>query len=175
MISTLPSHGEGVTSDSALTPWDAGAAVDAQLEAMLSATSGPLDWRAVSASDAPKRWAELREWVDWFREEFGYDHRVVPPCWYRHRALANLLTAIRDHWSAAYDTRGAKAAAAEWHRSLIPLEQRLREWASRTGCDARTHRADVESLHCDDTAAWKQHVASDAAQRSQRTEGERRV
>jgi hypothetical protein len=149
-------------------PWDAAAAVDARLEAMLGAVSGPLNWRAVTPDEAPDRWRALREWVDWFRAEFDYDHRVVPPCWYRHRALVNLLSALRDHWRFAYDPMNTAVAAADWHRALIVLEARLREWAARTGCTVAEHRPDVLADYPDDTTAWEQHIAADVAHRKHR-------
>lgn len=147
------------------TPWDAGAAVDARLEAMLGAASGPLNWRAVKAEDAPQSWQALREWVDWFRSEFEFDHRVVPPCWYRHSALVNLLSALRDHWLYAYDPMNTAVAASDWHRALMVLEQRLREWASRTGCTVAEHRPDVLAEYRDDAVEWERHLAADMAAR----------
>jgi hypothetical protein len=149
-------------------PWDAAAAVDARLEAMLGATSGPVNWRAVTTKDARARWEALREWVAWFRAEFGFDHRVVPPCWYRHPALVNLLSAIRDHWLYAYDPMNTAVAGADWHRALIVLEQRLRDWASRTGCTVGAHRPDLLAGYPDDSAEWEQHVAVDIAARHAR-------
>lgn len=148
--------------------WDAAAAVDARLEEILGAASGPLDWRRVSGADAPAKWQELRDWVDWFRAEFAYDHRVVPPCWYRHMALVHVLSALRDHWLVAYDEMNNAAAASEWHRALIPLEQRLRDWASRTGCTASAHRPDVVASYPDDAEDFKERIELDVAIRRAR-------
>lgn len=149
-------------------PWDAGAAVDARLEAMLGAASGPVNWRVVSSADAAARWESLRRWVTWFRTEFGFDHRVVPPCWYRHPALVHLLSALRDHWLYAYDPMNTAVAASDWHRALMVVEQRLREWAARTGCTIGAHRPDVVADYPDDTTEWEQHVATDIAGRARR-------
>lgn len=177
-MGTGVSCGAGVTRDHADTgggfvPWDAAAAVDARLEAMLGAASGPLNWRAVNAEDARACWRALREWVDWFRAEFGFDHRVVPPCWYRHSATVNLLSAIRDHWLFAYDPMNTALAASDWHRALIVLEQRLRDWAARTGCTAAAHRPDMLADYPDDTPEWEQHLAADITARQARQHGKR--
>ena len=144
---------------------------------MLGAASGPLNWRAVSAADARQRWRALREWVDWFRAEFGFDHRVVPPCWYRHRALVSLLSALRDHWLYAYDPMNTAVAAADWHRGLIAMEQRMREWASRTGCTIAEHRCDVLAVWPNDDAGWDLHVSADVVARQARetNRGQRRA
>lgn len=154
-------------------PWDAAVAVDARLEAMLGATSGPLNWRAVTARDAREQWMAVREWVEWFRVEFGYDHRVVPPCWYRHPALVSLLSALRDHWLFAYDPMNSALAASDWHRALIVLEQRLRDWAARTGCTAGAHRPDLLADYPDDSTEWEEHLSADIAARRARDEDRR--
>jgi hypothetical protein len=143
---------------------DSTAAVDTRLEEMLSSATGSLNWRDVTPDDAPQRWKALRDWVDWFRAEFAYEQRVVPPCWYEHRALVNLLTALRDHWTHAYDPMNSAAGASEWHQVLVVLEPRLREWVSRTGCGL-THRPDVLLDLPDDAERWAQHVARDVAAR----------
>lgn len=177
-LGTARSYVSGVDGEHGLpgsdqAPWDAAAVVDARLEAMLGATSGPLDWRSVRAEDAPQQWIALRGWVDWFRDEFGFDHRVVPPCWYRHPALVNLFSALRDHWRYAYDPMNTSEAASDWHRALMMLEQRLRDWAARTGCNVTVHRADVVAEYPDDEAEWQQHMARDvsARQKARRSGG----
>lgn len=150
------------------TAVDVSGAVDARLEALLGAASGLVDWRSVESSLARQRWFELREWVDWFRTEFVFDHRVVPPCWYQHRALVSVLSALRDHWGCAYDPLNTPVGASDWHRGLMQLEQRLREWASRTGCTASEHRPDLLAEYPDDAATWEAHVARDVAARAER-------
>ena len=47
------------------------------------------------------------------------------------------------------------------------LEQRLRDWASRTGCTTAEHRTDVVPSYPDDTDQWREHVAADTAAREQ--------
>lgn len=116
---------------------------DAAIDAWAQRSSGPVNWRTLPPQQARMVWQELRAWVDWFRIEFSYDHRVVPPCWHQHRALTDLLSALHDHWRSAYDPMSAAASASEWHRALIPLEARLREWAARTGCSPKEHRPDL--------------------------------
>ncbi|MGH3495678.1 MAG: hypothetical protein ACRDQ1_20950, partial [Sciscionella sp.] len=114
--------------------------VDARLDELLAAATGPLNWRTLQADDARAQWVQLREWVDWFRVEFGFDHRVVPPCWYRHRALVSVLSALRDHWVCAYDPLNTPDGASDWLRALMSLETLQREWAARTGCTVTVHR-----------------------------------
>jgi hypothetical protein len=142
--------------------------VDAQLAELLAGEFGPVNWRTLQAADARHCWQRLRGWVDWFRAEFGYDHRVVPPCWYRHPALVHVLSALQDCWRAAYHPSNDAAGAAEFHRTLMQLEARLQEWAARTGCTADAHRPDVAATYPEDTQQWRRHVERDLAARRER-------
>ena len=146
---------------------------DRALTELLLRTRGPLDWRTLPAPDAATAWGELRDWVGWLRSEFGFDHRVVPPCWYRHRALVSVLSALHDHWLAAYDPMGSLFGPGEWHRGLIQLEARLRDWASRTACSLGEHREDMATAYPPDDDAWRAHLADDVAARQRREQRQR--
>lgn len=136
-------------------------------DGLLSRSTGPVNWRTLPATDAAEHWASLREWVDWFRHEFAYDHRVVPPCWYRHPALTSTLSALRDHWITAYDPMNSPTGASEWHRVLMQLETRLRDLATRTGCTTSDHRADLVADYPDDHDTWQRHLRQDIAAREE--------
>jgi hypothetical protein len=125
-----------------------------------------LDWRKVPAEDAPQRWAELREWVQWLKDRYSLDHRVVPPCWYLHDGSVDLLTALRDRHRADHDTYAAAAGPADWQLAFRMLEQRLRDWASRTGCTRDEHRPDVGIDWPEDDERWTQHIAADIQART---------
>ena len=161
---TLASYGVYMTRADEVPGEKGVAAAGAGLDDLLSVSS-PVNWRLVSSAAAVQRWTALRDWVGWFRGEFGFDHRVVPPCWHEHPALVNVLTALRDHWLAAYDPFGALVGPSDWHRALMQLEVRLRDWASRTGCTATVHRADTMVADVDDLRAWQEHIAADVAAR----------
>jgi hypothetical protein len=144
------------------------ALVDGYVEPMLTAACGPLSWSSVKSTEARQQWSALREWVEWLRLTFAFDHRVVPPCWYRHPALVEVLSALRDHWVCAYAPLNPALGASDWHRALIQLEQRLRDWAARTGCTTSVHRADVLAEYPDDADAWERHIIADVAARARR-------
>jgi hypothetical protein len=158
----------GPCNDELIPDADAGLVED-RLDVLLGRAVGPVKWRVVSASRASEQWRLLRAWVVWFRITFGYDHRVVPPCWYRHPALVELLSALRDHWLAAYDPLNSPTAASEWHRVLAQLEPRLREWAALTGCTNREHRPDLPQALPDDRLQWARHLHDDTPRRTELT------
>jgi hypothetical protein len=136
------------------------------IDEALGAVRAPTDWRAVSAGVAAEEWADLREWVGWFKDRYRLDHRLVPPCWYLHGALVDLLTALRDHYEHAFGGLQPGPAATEWHRVFVDLEPRVRDWVSRSGCTRDEHREDVSVDWPDDDARWKQHVWQDEQRRA---------
>jgi hypothetical protein len=125
----------------------------------------PTDWRRVRGGDALREWAELREWVEWFKTRYALDHRVVPPCWFLHGALVDVLTALRDHHEYAFSELQPATAATDWQRVFRDLEPRLRDWASRTGCTRDEHRPDLTASSPHDKERWNQHLAEDQQQR----------
>lgn len=141
-------------------------AIDAHRIALLAAPAAPTDWRSLPSGERGERWSELRIWVAWLRRELVLDHRVVPPCWYRHAALVSVLSALHDHWHYAYDPLNSLLGPSDWHRTFVQLEQRLRDWSSRTGCTVGVHRPDVVLDYPDDDAEWTSHVVSDVAARA---------
>ena len=87
----------------------------------------PTDWRTVPAADSAEQWDLLRRWVVWFKDRYCFDHRVVPPCWYLHPALVDVLTALRDHHAHAHDKSRPLNGPTEWQRGLRDLEPQLRD------------------------------------------------
>lgn len=140
--------------------------MDWSTDEVLRAVGAPTDWRTVSSGAAARTWSELREWVEWFKDRYALDHRVVPPCWYLHPSLVDLLTALRDHHEYTFTELQPATAATEWHQVFRDLEQRLRDWASRTGCTRDEHRPDVTLEWAHDDARWKQHLADDQQHRT---------
>jgi hypothetical protein len=132
---------------------------------LIGSVRAPTDWRHVPSVEAANEWAKLRDWVGWCKHRYALDHRVIPPCWYLHGGLVDLITALRDHHEHAFGELQPATASSEWHRAFRDLEPRLRDWASRTGCTRDQHRPDVTVEWPDDTGRWNAHVADDEQQR----------
>ena len=107
---------------------DTAGLIEDRLDALLGRAAGPVMWDVLSPEPAAEQWRTLRAWVSWLRTRFAFDHRVIPPCWYRHDALVELLSALHDHWWPAYESLNSPTAASKWHRVLAQLEPRLREF-----------------------------------------------
>ena len=90
----------------------------------------PYCWKHVSASEARGLWVRLREWVDWVNARyFGSSWESIRPCWFRHPAAVEELTALWAAWEAAYrakdDDDGFSDAALWWHEKLHTVVHRL--------------------------------------------------
>lgn len=90
----------------------------------------PYCWKHVSASEARGLWIRLREWVDWVNGRyFASSWESIRPCWFRHPAAVEELTALWAAWEAAYrssdEGEGFSDAALWWHEKLHTVVHRL--------------------------------------------------
>jgi hypothetical protein len=102
-------------------------------------------WRNARAITVDALWEELTDWVDWLNTRYILDE-LIPPCWMRHGAMVEELTALYAGWYTAYldiDARGFDPLA--WHEALARSLSRVREW-NRQGCRSDAHREDPASL-----------------------------
>jgi hypothetical protein len=100
-----------------------------------TATTGtgpaPWAWAHLNPEAARRRWVELTAWVDWLNARFRPGARyAIPPCWPRHGAAVEVLSALWESWKAAYLTGGPQAAPshapADWFAlRLRPLREEL--------------------------------------------------
>jgi hypothetical protein len=122
------------------------AAIQADLEQL---TARPADdpyvvcWKVLDDETARAELERLADWVSWLVDRYCLDHKTVPPCWAKHGALTEELSAMRTLWEVCYTGDAAPADPATFHRELDAGLRRLREWASRRGCSRTEHRADV--------------------------------
>lgn len=103
---------------------------DAQAQETEPAAYVPYCWKHVSASEARGLWVRLREWVDWVNGRyFASSWESIRPCWFRHPAAVEELTALWAAWEAAYratdDGDGFSDAALWWHEKLHTVVHRL--------------------------------------------------
>ena len=103
----------------------------------------PVHWPSLTGSERDSRVAQLEEWVEQLVARFALDTRVVPPCWGRHNAMVEALSALRDHERASYHQTAPPTAAVDWLRALRDVESILRAVAGQTQCTAQTHRSEI--------------------------------
>jgi hypothetical protein len=128
----------------------------------------PTHWPSLPAADLVEEWDRLRAWTERFVDRFNLGIDRVPPCWYRHNALVEALSALRDHESASYAPTGSPTGPLDWFRAFREVEARLVEWGARTGCDARQHRAEQPREWRTDPDQWGAFLqsATDARDRA---------
>jgi len=119
-----------------------------------------LHWPDIAPDELEAAWEDLRGWVTELLGRFPWiDHHVIPPCWWRHNELAELLSALRGHEQIAYMPGQPPTAATDWFRAMRDLLGMARTWVAESGCAAghveRPPR--VTSIDPDD---WAGHLVS---------------
>jgi len=128
---------------------------------------GPTHWPSLLPDEARQAWVDLRGWVEALVDRFGLETRVVPPCWYRHNALVEGLSALRDHERISFVHNASPSAAVDWFRALREIEHRLSEACARTQCSVNEHRIDPPRSWLTDQDQWLAFVEADAHDREQ--------
>lgn len=85
-------------------------------------------WRYASPAQKKRLWVKLREWVDWANTTLCSNKwQYIRPCWFRHPAAVEELTALWAAWEAAYRTGDAEFtdAAVYFHDRFHTVVHRL--------------------------------------------------
>lgn len=101
---------------------------------------GPLHVPSLTAGERDAIMADLRAWVDRLVDRFTLDTRTVPPCWERHNAMVEALSALRDHERGSYAADADPRSAVDWLRAFRDVRGVLSELAAVTQCSAHQHR-----------------------------------
>jgi len=89
-----------------------------------------VNWRTLEDADAPETWTALGEWVTWFTRRYNLPARKIPPCWFKHGALVEELSALHTAWLVSYDSLDAGYGPIGWHERLAAAIPRLATWYS---------------------------------------------
>lgn len=77
-------------------------------------------WTAMEPDERRERLARLEEWIAWLVEEYELRNDILP-CWYRHSAALNRLTALYVSWVRIYvetSEQQRDLSQVEWHDAL---------------------------------------------------------
>jgi len=136
-------------------------------KAELGDLHGPTHWPSLLPDEARQAWVDLRGWVEALVDRFGLETRIVPPCWYRHNALVEGLSALRDHERVSFAPNASPTAAVEWFRAVREIEHRLTEVCARTQCSVNEHRPDSPRNWLTGQGQWQSFVQTDVSDREQ--------
>jgi hypothetical protein len=123
--------------------------------------NGPIDWTTPRSATRLRGWTNLRDWVARTCHRYALDHRTVPPCWYLHPALVDVLSALHEMHRWCYDPSAPLNRASEFHMRLRDLEPRLIELTARTGCTRDAHRPIAPYEPPTDGDRFATHVRAD--------------
>jgi len=87
-----------------------------------------VNWRTLPDGDAPQVWTDLGAWVSWFIHRYNLPARKIPPCWFKHGALVEELSALHTAWLVSYDSLDAGFGPIGWHERLAVAIPRLAGW-----------------------------------------------
>ena len=100
----------------------------------------PVNWQTLTAPETQLELEELAAWTTWLLDRYQLDYRTLPPCWERHGALIEELSALRTGWLTSYAREAKGDAPLHWHNDFAAARQRLTDWTARTGCRPAEHR-----------------------------------
>jgi hypothetical protein len=123
-------------------------------------------WPRVDRDTARTAWHALDTWIRWCTLRYELDSRVIPPCWYRHGALVEELTALHTAWLTAHTAAAPGNAPLDWHAMFANARHRLQDWVARAGCRASEHRDQVQpSWITEPNPGFLTHVQDDGDHR----------
>lgn len=127
----------------------------------------PVCWPRLDRAAAAATWHGLDTWIRWCVRRYGLDHRTIPPCWYRHGALVEELSALRTGWQSAHSPTAPGNAPLEWHAMFTMARQRMQDWVARAGCRPDEHRGQTPSVWvAEPDAYFLHHVTEDCEPRA---------
>ncbi|WP_280494367.1 hypothetical protein [Nocardia asiatica] len=114
-------------------------------------------WDELGVDDARALWEELTEWVKWLRETYQLASKIKP-CWYRHRAVREELTALMASHKAVYYTEpdgrdvlreDLTAWHTQWYRSALEAIAKLLADCTQDNCAHIPHTPAVDPKMAD--------------------------
>lgn len=140
----------------------------------------PAPWNLKDGTETQRRkiLEQLFDWIGWYNDTYpGVEEQVIPPCWFRHRAVVQELVAVFVAWQAANcGLEEPDDAPAYWHeRILHPAIARLSGdkaagWGNCLGSHREPHRAEIGYPTPAEFRAWLATFTGTGAPEPGRTE-----
>ncbi|MDE1672655.1 hypothetical protein [Nocardia gipuzkoensis] len=147
MTTTEPNGGAGAEGQEAA----------AETEETPSLVASRFLWDELDVDQARTLWEELTEWVNWLRESYQLASKIKP-CWYRHRAVREELTALMASHKAVYYTdpdgrdvlrEDLTAWHTQWYRSALEAIAKLLADCTQDNCAHIPHTPAVDPKMAD--------------------------
>lgn len=83
-------------------------------------------WEVMEPAVRRERLAELRSWVQWLVGTYPWTLTHITPCWYQHKDVRELLTALFVSWVRTYSPGSKRETAeVEWIDALYRTVPRM--------------------------------------------------
>lgn len=93
-------------------------------------------WVVMEPAVRRERLAELRTWVQWLVRTYPWTLTHLTPCWYQHKDVCELLTALFVSWVRTYSPGSKRdTAEVEWIDALYRTVPRI----ALKECTAQKH------------------------------------
>ena len=97
----------------------------------------PFRWDLLDDEERLERSRELHSFVNWLVARYRL-HRRIPPCWWRHGASVEELSALFIAWRGVMEASDRPDSWLSWHHHLgLLLERCAQLWS--TGCTPDQH------------------------------------
>lgn len=82
-------------------------------------------WADLTPDETAETFTRLRTFVHWLVRRYDLKRTTVPPCWFRHGALVEELTALMVAWEASFEEGVSGLGPLGWHERLAMGRTRI--------------------------------------------------
>lgn len=131
--------------------------------------AAPIRWDRLDRTEAVRIWRELGEWVDHLIVR--YELTEITPCWFRHGAVVEELTALWTVWRVSFADDAPPQDGLMWHDHLDRARVRIQLWTRDSGCRSAGQHRPGRPPRSAAAADYAAHVDADLATRPLRRVG----
>lgn len=104
-----------------------------QLDELLP-SGGAIRWEELTGEERATTWERLRVFVEWWTARYGISTKTLPPCWFRHSAIVEELTALMSARAASFSDEDQGLGPIGWHERAALVRQRIETTHYRGEC-----------------------------------------
>ncbi|WP_282827664.1 hypothetical protein [Gulosibacter sediminis] len=104
-----------------------------QLDELLP-PAGAIRWEELTGEERAATWERLRVFVEWWTDRYSISAKTLPPCWFRHSAIVEELTALMSARTASFSEADQGLGPIGWHERAALVRQRIETTHYRGEC-----------------------------------------
>jgi hypothetical protein len=126
-------------------------------------------WDDLPPDEYTHQLAELADWIGWLRSTYRIPATVLPPCWFTHPGLREVIGHLWTGWLLTrHPDAGVGMIGLDWDQRREAAIGRVREATAITGCTATRHQAEPEPgavISPSVEQLWQDHLDSQTLER----------